>query len=90
VGKDNETILGGIAQHRFRYEASYRRRATVLLAAQDWVEPSDELAFTDVAGQLAGETWVVSTINLSLTEGQLDVRVDCRTSRWYAAARRAA
>jgi hypothetical protein len=90
VGKDNNTIYGGIVQHRFRYESSYRRRASVTLVSQDYIEPSDEYAFPGLRGQLDGETWLVSTINLSFSEGRLESRIECRTSKWYAAVRRSA
>lgn len=87
--KDNATITGGIAQHRYRYENSFRRKASVSLATQDWVEPSDELEFPGLAGALDGETWIVSSVSFSASGGELTTAVECRTGDWYTAVRRA-
>ena len=89
--KDNNIIVGGIAQHRYRYESTRRRLLTATLRGHDYIEPGDEIEIEGAKGALDGETFVVSQIEHRLnTDGEMVTRITARTSDWARAIRRAA
>lgn len=90
IDEDGSNVNGGVAQHRWRLEVAARRALRFRVVAQDWLEPSDEIAITNGPGQLSGETWVVDTIDMTYRAEEFVSQVQCRTSDWYNAARRGA
>jgi len=88
--KDGATIPGGIAQHRYRLEATRRRILEARCVGQDYIEPSDEIEVEGALGVHEGETFVVAQMSCTLAEGELLTLLSCRTSDWERAVRRAA
>jgi hypothetical protein len=88
VDKGGTTITGGIAQHRYRYENSFRRKVSASLIGQDYFDPGDEYAFENLPGALPGETWIVSNVNVTVSNGEMITKVGCRTADWLSAVRR--
>lgn len=85
LDENGSNYIGGVAPLRMRLEATGRRMATFTVVAQDWLEPSDEVAVTSAPGQLSGETWVVDSLEISGSADSLTTRVVARTSDWLNA-----
>lgn len=86
--KDDNTINGGIAAHRYRALSAERRSATVNIDGREHIEPTDEIELDVPGWVLPNETWIVKRESWRFQNNQFSSTYHCVTTDWHQALRR--